>query len=140
VNEAIVSGASLVSGGKRLSSTTYEPTVLFNPSEHARISQQEVVGPGVAVYPTENLDEAVRRANLQKAYFQAAFFTNRLDRALDIGKRLHGMTVLINDHTAFRVDWMPFGGHRESGLGAGGIEPAMREMSVERSLIFNTTP
>jgi acyl-CoA reductase-like NAD-dependent aldehyde dehydrogenase len=138
VNEAVQGGASLLSGGRRLSSTLFEPTVLFNPPEQARISQEEVFGPVVAVYPTEDLDEAIGRANLQNAYFQAAFFTNRLDRALDVGRRLHGTTVLINDHTAFRVDWMPFGGHRESGLGVGGIEPAMREMSLERSLIFNT--
>jgi acyl-CoA reductase-like NAD-dependent aldehyde dehydrogenase len=138
VNEAVAQGGSLLTGGRKLSSTTFAPTVLYNPPEGARISQEEVFGPVIAVYPTSTLDEAVTRANLRKAYFQAALFTNRLDRALDLSRRLHGTTVLVNDHTAFRVDWMPFGGHRESGLGVGGIEPTMREMSLERMTVFNT--
>jgi len=138
VQEAHVGGGKVLCGGQRLSSTLYAPTVLYDPPESARVSHKEVFGPVVAVYPTLDMEEAVARANLPDAYFQAALFTNRLDRALDLGRRLHGMNVLINDHTAFRVDWMPFGGHRQSGLGVGGIEPTMREMSIERMLVFNT--
>ncbi|MBW2219134.1 MAG: aldehyde dehydrogenase, partial [Deltaproteobacteria bacterium] len=47
--------------------------------------------------------------------------------------------VLINDHTAFRVDWMPFGGSKESGLGVGGIGPSMHEMSLEKLLVIKSS-
>jgi acyl-CoA reductase-like NAD-dependent aldehyde dehydrogenase len=138
VREAKDGGGKLLSGGQRLSETLYAPTVVYDPPESVRLSRAEVFGPVVAIYPTLDLEEAVQRANLPDAYFQAALFTNRLDRALDLGRRLHGMNVLINDHTAFRVDWMPFGGHRHSGLGVGGIEPTLREMSLERMIVFHT--
>jgi len=89
-----------------------------------------------AIYSYRDLDQAVARANLPDAYFQAAYFTNRLDRALSVSRKLHGTSVMINDHTAFRVDWMPFGGHRKSGLGTGGIEATMRDMTIERMVVF----
>lgn len=136
VTEAKNGGAEVLCGGEALSKTTYAPTVLLNPPDDARVSRDEVFGPVVCVYGYDDIEDAVRRANLQHAYFQAALFTNRLDRALDVGRRLHGMAVMVNDHTAFRVDWMPFGGHRESGLNLGGIEHSMRDMTVERMIVF----
>lgn len=138
VQEAQDKGAELVCGGQPLSETTYAPTVLLNPSDDCQLSQQEVFGPVVCVYEYEDLDVAIERANLEDYYFQAALFTNRLDRALEIGRRLHGMAVMVNDHTAFRVDWMPFGGHRHSGVGVGGIEQTIEEMTIERMLVFRS--
>lgn len=136
VTEAQNRGAEVLCGGEALSTTTYAPTVLLDPPDDARVSRDEVFGPVVCVYGYDDIEDAVRRANLQHAYFQAALFTNRLDRALDIGRRLHGMAVMVNDHTAFRVDWMPFGGHRDSGLNLGGIEHSMRDMTIERMIVF----
>ncbi|MGB5813046.1 MAG: aldehyde dehydrogenase family protein [Polyangiales bacterium] len=136
VTEAVDAGGELLCGGHQLSETTYAPTVLLNPPDGIRISTEEVFGPVVCVYSYDDIDDAVRRANLPDAYFQAAFFTNRLDRALDISRRLHGMAVMINDHTAFRVDWMPFGGHRDSGLNLGGISRSMDDMTIERMVVF----
>lgn len=136
VTEAIEQGAELLCGGKRLGETTYAPTVLLDPPDDVRVSNEEVFAPVVCVYRYRDIDDAVRRANLDDAYFQAALFTNRLDRALDVGRRLHGMAVMVNDHTAFRVDWMPFGGHRDSGLNLGGIEYSMRDMTIERMIVF----
>lgn len=129
-------GGQILEGGAPLSETTYAPTVLYAADLDCELATKEAFGPVVLVTPYDDIDWAVEKANLPNAYFQAALFTNRLDRALDIGRRLHGMAVMVNDHTAFRVDWMPFGGHRESGLGVSGIEPSMREMTIERSLIF----
>lgn len=136
VEEAIEHGAELLCGGKRLGETTYAPTVLLNPPDHVRLSTEEVFGPVVCIYSFDEIEDAVRRANLPDAYFQAALFTNRLDRALDLGRRLQGVAVMVNDHSAFRVDWMPFGGHRESGLQLGGIEYSMRDMTIERMIVF----
>jgi len=129
-------GAQVLCGGEPLGETTYAPTVLLNPPDDAMVSTEEVFGPVVCVYDYEDLEVAIGRANAPSSYFQAAVFTQRLDRALDLGRRLHGTTVMINDHTAFRVDWMPFGGHQSSGLGVGGIEHSMRDMTIERMVVF----
>lgn len=136
VVQAKEGGATVLCGGKKLSETTYAPTVLLNPPLDALVSTREIFGPVVCVYTYDDIDDAIAEANLETAYFQASLFTNQLDRALDVGRRLHGTAVMINDHTAFRVDWMPFGGHRSSGGGMGGIEYSMRDMTVERLIVF----
>jgi acyl-CoA reductase-like NAD-dependent aldehyde dehydrogenase len=136
VGEAIDGGGTLLCGGQRLSSTCYGPSVVLDPKDDAKLSTQEVFGPVVAVYGYDDLDAAVRRANAPDTYFQASVFTERLETALDLGRRLNGTAVMVNDHTAFRVDWMPFGGHRRSGLGRGGIGYSIDDMSIERMLVF----
>jgi acyl-CoA reductase-like NAD-dependent aldehyde dehydrogenase len=136
VNEAVERDARALVGAECLGPTTYAPTVLMNPPDDARVSTTEIFGPVVSVYSYTDIDDAIRRANLPNMYFQAALFTNRLDRALDVSRRLHGTAVMVNDHTAFRVDWMPFGGHRESGAGMGGIENAMHDATLERMVVF----
>lgn len=129
-------GAKILCGGRRLSSTLYAPTILLNPPDDALVSTKEIFGPVVCLYAYDDMEEALDRANLKDSYFQASLFTNRLDRALDVGRRLHGTSVMVNDHTAFRVDWMPFGGHRDSGLGLGGIEQSMHDMTLQRMIVF----
>lgn len=136
VEAAQEAGGRVLCGGKSLGKTTYAPTIVFDPPQEALLSQQEVFGPVVCVYPYDSIEDAISRANLPHVYFQASLFTNRLDRALDIGRRLHGTAVMINDHPAFRVDWMPFGGHLESGAGIGGIENTMRDVTLERMIVF----
>lgn len=136
VEAARTAGADVLCGGRPLGRTTYAPTVLFDPPQDALVSQQEIFAPVVCIYPYDDIEDAISRANLSHVYFQAALFTNRLDRALDVGRRLHGTAVMINDHPAFRVDWMPFGGHLESGAGIGGIENTMRDMTLERMIVF----
>jgi acyl-CoA reductase-like NAD-dependent aldehyde dehydrogenase len=138
VSEAVDGGAKLLLGGKPQGATTFQPTLLFDPPDDAKVSTEEIFGPVVCIYSYSDIDDAIRRANLEGAYFQASLFTNRLDVALDVGKRLHGTSVMVNDHTAFRVDWMPFGGHRDSGAGIGGIESSMLDMTIERMIIFRT--
>ena len=138
VREAVSAGAEVLCGGQALSQTTYAPTVLWQPPDDARVSTSEVFGPVVSVYPYDHIDDAIARANTGDAYFQAALFTQRLDVALDLSRRLEGTTVLVNDHSAFRVDWMPFGGHRLSGLGTGGLFESMREMTIERLIVFRS--
>ena len=136
VTEAQERGTRVLCGAKPLGETTYTPTVLLDPPDDARVSTAEIFGPVVSVYSYSDINEAIRRANLPNMYFQAALFTNRLDRALDVSRRLHGTAVMVNDHTAFRVDWMPFGGHRDSGAGMGGIENAMHDATLERMVVF----
>ncbi len=138
IGEARASGAEVLCGGEKLGATCYAPTVLLNPSDEARVSREEVFGPVVAVYTYDTMDEAIARANAPDLFFQASIFTQDIDTALSVSRRLHGMTVMVNDHTAFRVDWMPFGGHRQSGLGLGGIGHSMRDMTLERMVVFHS--
>ena len=132
VDEAVQSGGKLLCGGNRISTSCYEPTVIFNPPQAVRLSRQEVFGPVVAVYPFKNLDEAIERANHLPFVFQSAVFTKSLDTALLCLRELDATAVMVNDHTAFRVDWMPFGGRKQSGAGVGGIPYAMKEMTFEK--------
>lgn len=138
VHEAVAGGAELACGGHQLSKTTYAPTILINPPIEAKVSQQEIFGPVVALYTYDDMDDAIAQANGPDVFFQAAIFTRDLDTALSVSRRLHGMAVMVNDHSAFRVDWMPFGGHRQSGLGMGGIGHSMRDMTLERMVVFRS--
>ncbi|HXW52579.1 MAG TPA: aldehyde dehydrogenase family protein [Myxococcota bacterium] len=140
VNESIAHGAKLICGGKRILKTCYEPTIIFDPKLTDKISTEEIFGPVVAVYPYKKLSEAIELANDTKYFFQAAIFTKNIDHAFVAANKLYGRTVLINDHSAFRVDWMPFGGHRRSGLGVGGIGYAMKDLAIDKLLIFNFNP
>lgn len=139
VQAAIQGGAELLCGGKILSDTTYASTVLFDPPGDARVSTQEVFGPVVCIYSYQDRLEAIERANSLDVAFQAAIFTQDLNTALDTVKRLDASAVMVNDHTAFRADWMPFGGRRASGYGVGGIGYTMRDMVQEKMTVVNLT-
>ena len=136
VKEAISEGAELKAGGEKVSETCYKPTVLLNPPSESKVSKQEIFGPVVCIYSYSDRDEAIERANGLPYAFQASVFTKDLDRALDTSSKLNAAAVMINDHTAFRVDWMPFGGRDESGLGMGGVPYSMHEMSREKLTVI----
>lgn len=136
VEQAIAAGAQLLCGGKPLTRTCYAPTVLLNPPADCLVSSQEIFGPVVCIYEYHRWQEAINRANALPFAFQAAVFTENLNIALAAVKQLEAKTVLVNDHTAFRVDWMPFAGYKESGLGVGGIPYSMRDMVREKQVII----
>jgi len=138
VREAVAGGAKLLCGGKKLSESCYECTVLLNPPESAHVSQMEVFGPVVCVYSYDEMTEAITRANQLPFSFQAAVFTSSIDTAMQAYKGVDGSAVMVNDHTAFRVDWMPFAGLKESGLGTGGIPHTIRDMQAEKMLVLHS--
>lgn len=138
VSEAIAAGATLVTGGKKLSDSTYAPTVLLNPPKDAKVSQMEIFGPVVCVYTYEDYLDAIEDANGLDFAFQAAVFTEQLDFAHDCIKRLDATAVMVNDHTAFRVDWMPFAGRKASGYGIGGIGYTMHDMVQLKMAVIKT--
>ena len=82
------------------------------------------------------MDDAIRRANGLPTAFQASVFTRDIDTALKAATLLDASAVMINDHTAFRTDWMPFAGRRHSGYGIGGIPHAMRDMTQEKMIVL----
>ena len=135
VNEAIEAGAKCEIGGKRINDHFYAPTILVDPPHESKVSSQEVFGPVVCVYGYENVQEAITLANALPVAFQAAVFTENSDAAMDIVYRLDAAAVMVNDHTAFRVDWMPFAGRRLSGMGTGGIRYTMEDMVQDKLVV-----
>ena len=138
VRQAVAGGAKLVCGGEKISPSCYQPTVLLHPPEDAKVSRQEVFGPVICVYPYTDMDEAIARANSLPVSFQASVFTRDIDTALRVYQRIDATAVMLNDHTAFRVDWMPFAGARESGHGVGGIPHTIRDMQTEKMLVIRS--
>jgi acyl-CoA reductase-like NAD-dependent aldehyde dehydrogenase len=138
VKEATGQGAELLAGGRAVSESCYAPTVLLDPPDAARVSTEEIFGPVVCVYSFRDLDDAIARANALPYAFQAAVFTRDLDTAMRATRRLDASAVMVNDHTAFRVDWMPFGGLRYSGLGVGGIPYTMKDMQIEKMIVLRS--
>lgn len=138
VNEAKEQGATVLCGGHRISDSCYAPTVLLNPPADAKVSRLEIFGPVVCIYSYQDRQDAIKRANALPYAFQASIFTKDLDTALDSVNQLNATAVMVNDHTAFRVDWMPFGGRDASGIGVGGIQYSMHEMTREKLMVFKS--
>lgn len=138
VKEAVNEGAHLLCGGGKVSDTCYEPTLLLNPSLKSKCSTEEIFGPVVCLYEYENYLDAVEMANDVPFIFQASIYTESLNIALDCVKRLKATAVMVNEHTAFRVDWMPFGGAGMSGLGTGGIGYSMRDLCHEKLMVIRS--
>jgi acyl-CoA reductase-like NAD-dependent aldehyde dehydrogenase len=132
VLEAISKGTHVLCGAKKLSLTCYAPTLLLNPPSHCLVSQKEIFGPVVCIYSYEDRETAIQLANEVPFSFQSAVFTQDINVAYEIVQKLEATTVMINDHSAFRADWMPFGGRKHSGLGVGGIPYTMRDMTFEK--------
>ncbi|TCL73833.1 aldehyde dehydrogenase family protein [Rhizobium sp. BK251] len=136
IKEATDAGTRQIGGG-RMSETTLLPSILLNPSADAKVSRLEVFGPLTCVYGYGELDEAIRVANSLPYAFQASVFSSDIAVALKAAKHLDASAVLVNDHTAFRTDWMPFAGRRQSGYGVGGIPDTMEEMACDKMIVFN---
>lgn len=138
VHEADEMGAKILCGGKAVSESCYAPTVVFDPPQDATLSRREIFGPVLCVYPFDALDDAIVQANALPYAFQAAVFSRDIDTAMYCYQRLEASAVMVNDHTAFRVDWMPFAGLKQSGLGVGGIPYTFRDMQVEKMLVVQS--
>ena len=128
----------LLAGGEATSETCYAPTVLYEPPGDVRVSTSEIFGPVVCVYPYDDIDDAIARSNSLPYAFQASVFTGDIDTALRASRRLDASAVMVNDHPAFRVDWMPFAGLRESGIGVGGIPYTMKDMQIKKLVVVRS--
>ncbi len=139
VKAAVDDGAELLCGGKRLSDSCYDCTVLYDPPAGSTVSQSEIFGPVINVTPWSEIDAAIEQANSLPFAFQAAVFGKDIDRLLYAARRIDASAVMVNDHTAFRVDWMPFAGLKQSGLGIGGIPHTMHDMQVEKLIVLRSS-
>ena len=137
ISEAVAAGARLVGGGRH-SETTLNPSILIDPPGDAKVSTLEVFGPVTCVYGFTEIERAISEANALPVAFQSSIFTRDLETALHTAELLDASAVMVNDHTAFRTDWMPFAGRHESGYGVGGIPYTVKEMTAEKMIVFSS--
>jgi len=136
VKEAVSKGAKVLVGGKR-DGALYEPTVLENVPKDVNIHFEEVFGPTVNLYPVDDLDETIKEANSLPYGLLAAVFTRDLETAFKVAYELDCGGVMINDSTDYRLDSMPFGGVKYSGLGREGLKFSLQEMTEPKVICFN---
>ena len=137
VAEAIKGGAKLISGGSKISNSCYAPTVLLDPPKESEVSKSEIFGPVICLYESENLNEAISHCNSLPFAFQASIFSNNYSKIIEFFNSVDASAVMINDHTAFRVDWMPFAGRGQSGYGIGGIPYTMEDMTKIKMAVLS---
>jgi acyl-CoA reductase-like NAD-dependent aldehyde dehydrogenase len=111
---------------------------LRNPKKSSAVSQKEIFGPVVSVYSYNEINNAIDIANHDKYAFQSSVYTSNIDTAMHCYEKLEAKAVFINEQTAFRVDWMPFGGIKSSGEGVGGIEYTFSDLFYDKLLIINS--
>ena len=111
---------------------------MLNPAKNSAVSTKEIFGPVICLYTYDNINDAIKEANALPFAFQASIFTRSLDNALHAYKKLNASAVMINDHTAFRVDWMPFAGLGHSGLGVGGIPHTYHDMQIKKMMVIKS--
>ncbi|RXT07268.1 aldehyde dehydrogenase family protein [Ammoniphilus sp. CFH 90114] len=128
IEEAKQKGAIVAAGGQR-NGNILEPTVLLNVDPQAKVSCQEVFAPIVLINKVASVDEAIRYVNDSRYGLQAGIYTNNVFTALRAAESLEVGGVMVNDIPTFRVDHMPYGGVKESGVGREGLKYAVEEMT-----------
>ncbi len=128
IEEAVQQGAVLAAGGVRDDGRIL-PTVLTEVRREMKVSCAEVFGPVLAVLKAKDLCEAIDISNDSEMGLQAGVFTNDLNKAMYAARRLEVGGVMINEVPTFRVDHMPYGGIKGSGIGREGVKYALREMT-----------
>ena len=134
VNEAVKSGAKIVCGGKRENSF-YQPTILTGTNSTMKVCSEEIFGPVVTVEAYDDFTDAILRINDTKFGLQAGVFTNDLSESEIAFNEIQTGGVIINDVPTFRVDHMPYGGIKDSGLGREGVKYAIMDMLEAKILV-----
>jgi acyl-CoA reductase-like NAD-dependent aldehyde dehydrogenase len=136
VDEAVASGAEVLTGGRRRDSF-YEPTILANVTSEMKVCKEEVFGPVTTVTSYQTFEEALATVNDSRYGLQAGVFTSDIQRALLAHRELVVGGVVVNDVSAYRSDQMPYGGAKESGYGREGLRYAMEEMTEPRIMVIS---
>jgi succinate-semialdehyde dehydrogenase/glutarate-semialdehyde dehydrogenase len=136
VREAVAAGARIVHGGQR-SGALLQPTILAGVQPTMRVLCDEIFAPVVSVIPFRSLDEVIADVSALRCGIAAGIFTRDVGTALLAARRLHVGIVHINESSTSRVDLMPFGGVKDSGIGHEGPRYAMREMTEERLITIS---
>ncbi len=139
VEEALAEGGKLLCGGDR-TGTMLQPTLLEEVPKHCRVQREEVFGPVACLSSFRSFEEALEEVNDSAYGLQAGVFTRDIYKAQKAWDRLEVGGVVIGDIPSWRVDHMPYGGVKDSGLGREGICHAMEDMSEIRLLVLRTPP
>jgi glyceraldehyde-3-phosphate dehydrogenase (NADP+) len=137
VQEAAMDGATILCGGKR-HGAFFEPTVLTNTKKSMKVNCLEVFGPVVTIEPYTTFHDAVRMVNDTNFGLQAGVFTRNMNEINHAFSSLEVGGVIINDVPTFRVDHMPYGGIKDSGLGREGLKYAILDMMEPKILVTDT--
>ncbi|MEN9886085.1 MAG: hypothetical protein RL758_663 [Pseudomonadota bacterium] len=136
IQEAVAQGAKIETGGRR-DRAVVQPTVLTHTQPQMKVEAEEIFGPVMTVNPYDDFEEAISRCNNSKYGLQGGFFTQNLKHAFRAIEDWEVGGLMINDVPIYRIDNMPFGGWKESGLGREGTRYAMEEMTDIRHLVIN---
>jgi acyl-CoA reductase-like NAD-dependent aldehyde dehydrogenase len=136
VQHAVGRGAQVLCGGKRHGSF-YEATLVENVPDDAELSCSEVFGPVATIEPFTDFADACQRVNASRYGLQAGVFTRNLNSAFYAFNELEVGGVIINDIPSFRVDSMPYGGVKDSGIGREGVRYAIEHLTERRLMVLN---
>ncbi len=136
VKAAVEHGATVLTGGAA-EGVSYQPTVLENVDPTDEVSCNEVFGPVVVLASYKTFDDAIAMANNSRFGIHASLFTRDLTKAMAAYERLEFGSVLINQAPTFRVETLPYGGVKESGVGREGVRYAMDDMTEIKALVMN---
>jgi acyl-CoA reductase-like NAD-dependent aldehyde dehydrogenase len=136
IDEARSAGAELLCGGGR-AGRIVQPTLLRGAPRHVRIAQAEAFAPIVVIERYDDVDDAIAAAGDTPYGLQAGLFTNDIRIIYRAFEQLEVGALIVNDVNSFRVDHMPYGGAKRSGVGREGVRYAMREMTEERLLVID---
>jgi acyl-CoA reductase-like NAD-dependent aldehyde dehydrogenase len=136
VKEAVAGGAKLVTGGERKGSMI-TPAILTATSPGMKLHDEEVFGPVLAIEPYDDFEVALARVNHSKYGLQAGLLTHDSRRILTAYRELEVGALIIGDTPSWRLDPMPFGGVKDSGLGREGVRCAIEEMTEPRMLVMS---
>jgi acyl-CoA reductase-like NAD-dependent aldehyde dehydrogenase len=134
VADAVAAGGRVLLGGPR-NGAWYPPTVLADVPDSARVCRDEAFAPVAALTPVHDFDEAIQRVNDSAFGLQAGVFTADVWQSWRAFEQLEVGGVILNDSPTYRVDHMPYGGVKDSGLGREGIRYAMEDMTELRLLV-----
>ncbi|RMG60196.1 MAG: aldehyde dehydrogenase family protein [Deltaproteobacteria bacterium] len=136
IKEAVAEGAKVLTGGKRKGNVLY-PTVITNVTPDMKVCCLEAFAPIVVIDKYKTFEEGVEKLNDSIYGLQAGVFTKDVNKAMYAFRKLEVGGVMINDIPTFRVDQMPYGGVKNSGMGREGLKYAMEEMTEIRLVVFN---
>jgi len=136
VEEAVKQGGKVLAGGKREGSIFY-PTVMIDVPLSARVVAEEVFAPTVALFPFEDLSKVIDIINSSKYGLHAGIFTQDINNAFEAIEGIEVGGIMVNDTSDYRIDQMPFGGVKLSGLGREGLRYAIYEMTEPKVVCFN---
>ena len=136
VDEAVAEGARVLYGGQRVGAMM-EPTVLTGTRPQQRVNCEEVFAPVVTIEPYQDFSEAIRQVNNSPYGLQAGVFTRDAKLLFEAYEELQVGAVVAGDAPSFRMDHMPYGGVKDSGLGREGLRYAMEEMTERKTLVVN---